>query len=39
MNWRTCQSLKKKIEEYRKWVIPLVFIVLGIYILIKNNAF
>lgn len=31
--------LKKKIEEYRKWVIPLIFIMLGIYILIKNNAF
>lgn len=31
--------LKEKIEEYRKWVIPLFFIVLGIYILIKNNAF
>lgn len=31
--------LKEKIEEYRKWVIPLIFIALGIYILIKNNAF
>ncbi|ANZ61208.1 hypothetical protein AYR62_10120 [Secundilactobacillus paracollinoides] len=31
--------LKKRIEHYRKWVIPLIFIVLGVYILIKNNAF
>jgi Predicted permease, cadmium resistance protein len=31
--------LKEKIEEYRKWVIPLIFIALGIYILIKNNVF
>lgn len=31
--------LKGRIKEYRKWLIPLVFIVLGIYILIKNNAF
>lgn len=32
-------ALQVRIERYRRWLIPLIFVLLGIYVLFKNGAF